>query len=357
MTLDAPAERDTTIAEIFLAQQGKYLARTELDYLRRLATTRLSLVRVDAVEPASALSGTDLWTEERLEIREPELTRDVTPHTVLALRLITMADGTVEQDGGIYSFSAAQADVLIAQLRARWNVAHERDPGLTEAQFLKRDVPVHINHFWTDHMAVHRGADAKDIFRHPGSADPSLFDISDPRVREFAEYLDSEGGPTAMTIDQLHGYVCAVYCGPTLIEPSTWLPRVWGDDPPEFGTDGIAEKVHDGIYALAREIVGAFADGTFAPLLPRGPGPGMQNVAQGWCNGFLDGMALDDDAWDPLVDDPSTNKLLMPLHPGSGSGQCVRRGFDAKSRRHRRSRGHSADYRAADRRILARRRG
>jgi hypothetical protein len=39
----------------------------------------------------------------------------------------------------------------------------------------------------------------------------------------------------------------------------------------------------------------------------------MDNVAQAWCEGFLDGMALDDDAWDPLVEDPSANRLLTPI--------------------------------------------
>jgi hypothetical protein len=39
----------------------------------------------------------------------------------------------------------------------------------------------------------------------------------------------------------------------------------------------------------------------------------MDNVAQAWCEGFLDGMALDGDAWDLLVEDPSANRLLTPI--------------------------------------------
>jgi yecA family protein len=116
-----------------------------------------------------------------------------------------------------------------------------------------------------------------------------------------------------MPIDRLHGYLCAVYRSPELIRPSTWLPLVWGDDPPEFTTDSVAERAIDGVFHLAQEIANALAEASFEPLLPRRPGPGMDNVAQAWCEGFVDGMALDDDAWHPLVEDPSANRLLTPI--------------------------------------------
>jgi yecA family protein len=273
----------------------------------------VALVRVDAVELDSGLTCTDLWTNERIELREPELTRDVAPQTVLAVRLLTRADGAVEHDGGVYVFSATQGDAAVGELRAQWNAARERDPGLTEAQFLKRDVPVHINHFWTDHVVMRLGAVARATRDHATGADPSLFDIADPRIRELADFLHSDCAPTAMPIDRLHGYLCAVYCSPELIPPAMWLPLVWGDDPPEFSTDGVAQSVIGGVFKLAQEIANALAEATFEPLLPRRPGPGMDNVAQAWCEGFIDGMALDDDAWDPLVEDPSANRLLTPI--------------------------------------------
>ena len=116
-----------------------------------------------------------------------------------------------------------------------------------------------------------------------------------------------------MPIDRLHGYLCAVYSSPELIRPSMWLPLVWGDDPPEFSTDAGAQSVIRGVFKLGQEIANALAETTFEPLLPRRPGPGMDNVAQAWCEGFLDGIALDDDAWDPLVEDSSANRLLTPI--------------------------------------------
>jgi hypothetical protein len=39
----------------------------------------------------------------------------------------------------------------------------------------------------------------------------------------------------------------------------------------------------------------------------------MNNVAQAWYEGFLDGMALDDGAWDPLVANPSVNAPVTPI--------------------------------------------
>jgi yecA family protein len=86
---------------------------------------------------------------------------------------------------------------------------------------------------------------------------------------------------TYMTLDApATRCLCAVYCSPELIRPAMWLPLVWGDDPPEFSTDAGAQSVIRGVFKLGQEIANALAEATFEPLLPRRPGPGMDNVAQ-----------------------------------------------------------------------------
>jgi yecA family protein len=93
-----------------------------------------------------------------------------------------------------------------------------------------------------------------------------------------------------MPIDRLHGYLGAVYCSPELIPPATWLPLVWGDDPPELSTDSVAQSVIGGVFKLAQEIANALAEATFEPLLPRSPG-------QGWTMSRKPGARVFSTAW------------------------------------------------------------
>jgi yecA family protein len=126
-----------------------------------------------------------------------------------------------------------------------------------------------------------------------------------------------------MSIDGLHGYLTAICCGPELLMPSTWMPHIWGDDAPIFPDERAATRIMGGIFSLMNAILGQLADQTLEPFLPLQPAPGWDNVAQAWCLGFVEGMALLPDAWAALASDASASLLLTPLFALSSPGLLV----------------------------------
>jgi yecA family protein len=330
--LDAPASLGATIAEQFLAQQGKHLSRAEFEYLQRLATTRMGLYRVDEVHRDRGLTCTDLWSNDRIEIREKLATRDVAPKYVIAARTFPAADGATELDGALYAFTEPEARKALAVLRAEWKAAHKTDPALAEERFLKRRFPVVINRFWFDNVffkgsppsSNRHGVGTAAIRSSITGTELRYFRIADPKVRELANFMHSTAAPTAMHIDRLHGFLCAVTCSPVLVRPSMWLPLIWGDQPPAFDSQTHAEPVVGLLFDFANKIAMTLADGTFAPLLPLSPGPGMENVAQGWCVGFIEGMALKQRSWNRLLKDPSAHMMVVPILTLASPGALVK---------------------------------
>jgi hypothetical protein len=104
--------------------------------------------------------------------------------------------------------------------------------------------------------------------------------------RDLRDFLDSVAAPDAMPIDWLHGFLCAIACGPTHAVPLVWLPHVWGDTLPAFESPAQVEHITGLIVDLANSIEQAVSEKTFAPLLPGSVTGDITNIAQRWCAGF-----------------------------------------------------------------------
>jgi uncharacterized protein len=357
-TLDAPTALGKTLAEHFLSEPRKGLLATEQDYLRRLSATRMGIFRVEEVRRNRGLTCTDLWSGERIDIREVLLTHDVVPGNVIGARPVLAADGVWKLDGAIYPFTPAQGDAVVAILRAECSAAREADPTLTEERFLKHRAAAIINRSWFAHVFFpddeddydedfasaedeellgHADADlpfplgrnADDAFtrraRRPAAAmaeanngeAPADFhtDVAsaDSQILELRDFLDSDVAPDAMPIDWLHGFLCAIACGPTNIAPLVWLTHVWGDTPPVFESPAQADHITGSIINLASSIEQAVSAKTFVPLLPRSVTGDMTNIGQGWCAGFEEAIRLDAGDWAPLLEDEDQRILLAPL--------------------------------------------
>ena len=319
--LDAPAVFGATIAEQFLAQHGDELSRDELEYLRRLAPTRMGLYRIDEVHRDQGLTCTDLWTNERVEIRERRLTHTVQPHWVIAARAFPAVDGATELDGAVYAFSESEARKVVVMLRAEWTAASKRDADLAQAQFLKRRCPVIINRCWFNNVffaddsahAKRYDNEAAALRSRDTRSNLRYFRIADSNIRELAAFMHSAAAPTAMSIDRLHGFLCAVNCGPAIARPRTWLAPIWGTESPRFASQRQCESIVGAIFELSNQIARTISNGTFVPLLPSRPGPGMEKVAQGWCGGFVEGMALKQRSWDRLMNDAAVHMMIVPI--------------------------------------------
>jgi uncharacterized protein len=357
-TLDAPTALGKTVAEQLLSEPRKGLLATEQDYLRRLSATRMGVLRVEEVRINRGLTCTDLWSGERIDIREVLLTHEVIPGNVIAARPFPAADGVWELDGAIYPFTPAQGDGVVGILRATCSAAREADPTLTDERFLKHRAAAIINRFWFAHvffpddeddfvedfasdedeellgqadadLPFPLGRNADDAFprraRRPvagmaeannGEAPADFYtDVAsaDSQILELRDFLDSDLAPDAMPIDWLHGFLCAIACGPSKIAPPVWLTHVWGDTPPVFESPAQADHITGSIINLFNSIEQAVSAKTFVPLLRRTVTGDMTNIAQGWCAGFEEGIRQDAGCWAPLLEDEDQRVLLAPL--------------------------------------------
>ena len=317
--LDIVAQRGRTVAECFLAKHVRHVPRAEVDYLRRLASTRMGLYRIDDVQVDRGLRCLDLWTGQPIEIREKTLTHSVKTYVVVAARTFPAADGATEFDGAIYAFSEPQAREVVEMVRAEWAATSQQDPRLDEQTFLKRRFPVLIHQYWFEQVFF--GANERPaktfgvgaVQPHDRASDLQYFRFGDPAVEELAVFLHSPLAPTAMAIDELHGFLCAVNCGPSSVRLQKLLPPIAGDEPMQFDSQPHRERVIASILELSRQIAEMLSEGTFAPLLPSRPARGMDTIAQRWCSGFLEGMALHARSWDKLMNDSNAYASLMPI--------------------------------------------
>jgi uncharacterized protein len=99
--------------------------------------------------------------------------------------------------------------------------------------------------------------------------------------------------------------------GPELIQPSEWLPVIWGGEEPVFQTDDEMRTILGTIIGRYNGIIACLDPDDLDPILLEGP-EGMV-IASDWAAGFLDAVALGPMGWKPLManDDAADENELM----------------------------------------------
>jgi len=125
---------------------------------------------------------------------------------------------------------------------------------------------------------------------------------------------DDEADEGVLDIAELDGLLTALVSGPELPEPSGWLALVWGDFEPEWAN----EAAYDAAIALMLRHLNtlaatlAEAPEDFEPLFMTEEQEGEEvTVVDGWCEGYLKGVALMQAKWKPGGSDMQA--LLRPL--------------------------------------------
>ncbi len=128
---------------------------------------------------------------------------------------------------------------------------------------------------------------------------------------EYDESLD-EG---ILCISELDGFFAAIVSGPVLIQPSGWLPKVWGDFEPEWESE---DEFMEILSLMTRHMNGIvtnlMSSVAFQPLF-------MENnfeekkktylIVDEWCEGYMRGVEMAEDAWE--VDSSKMRILLTPI--------------------------------------------
>jgi uncharacterized protein len=108
---------------------------------------------------------------------------------------------------------------------------------------------------------------------------------------------------TTMDVATLEGFLAALAIGPETVLPSQWLPWVWdmydGEAEAQFEDLDEANRIMQLVMRFYNQVVQQFADDPqgFEPIYWRSAEWG----AAEWCEGFLLGTRLTQEAWTPLM--------------------------------------------------------
>jgi uncharacterized protein len=138
--------------------------------------------------------------------------------------------------------------------------------------------------------------------------------LTDDEFERLGDFLYGLHG-TAMTLEELDGFFCALICGPELVPTSEYLPHILGGELAQGCGFKTIEEEHYVMTFLSRHwntIAGALLRGeVYEPMVFHSEGGiAMGNV---WAIGFEHGIDLRRDSWQKLVDDDEHWDLLAPV--------------------------------------------
>ena len=135
--------------------------------------------------------------------------------------------------------------------------------------------------------------------------------LTDAELDHLSEILGRLGNKRAMNLEQLDGFLSALICGPELVPPSKYLPKIWGDQTVFEDTSSAQE-----FFSLVMRHWNAIADtlnsgDVYLPLLLEDE----SGIAHGndWANGFLRGMEFGREDWTLLLEDEDHRGSLVAI--------------------------------------------
>ena len=156
--------------------------------------------------------------------------------------------------------------------------------------------------------------------------DPRALDepLTETELDELESFLASDAVPhDCMDLEMLDGYLAAIVSGPEQIQPSEWLPQVWSEGSRSaaaaFANNDQAQKI---MALVLRHMVGiqrtlGESPTRFKPLLylPEEKKSDERQPPEGtaWCEGYMAGVKLRDDGWQPLYDAEDARDWIFPI--------------------------------------------
>jgi hypothetical protein len=140
------------VVEHFLERHGERLRAGEREYLSRMRASHLRPYEVLEVAPDAGLRLLDLWSHERLWVRERAATSQLVRWDLLAARLVRGAEGDWILDGVPYALPAAEREDLLRSVRRAHARVARQFPGVDEARFFKGVAPL-FHRWWLDRAA------------------------------------------------------------------------------------------------------------------------------------------------------------------------------------------------------------
>jgi len=135
---DLPIEPDRTLVDLFLEREGARLTAAERRYLEAMRDSHLRLYEVAEVTPEQGLHLVDLWSDERLWVRERKATHQLVRWDLLAARVVPGTGGDLILDGAPYLYPAGARAEMLRELRRAHRTFARRSPAADLTIFFKR---------------------------------------------------------------------------------------------------------------------------------------------------------------------------------------------------------------------------
>ncbi len=146
---DLPIEPDRTLVDILLDRDGARLDAGERRYLECMRNSHLRLYEVAEVTPEQGLHLVDLWTDERLWVRERKATHQLVRWDLLAVRVVPGTESDLVLDGAPYLYPVGARTEMLKELRRAHRTFARRSPAEDLTVFFKR-VAVLFHWLWID---------------------------------------------------------------------------------------------------------------------------------------------------------------------------------------------------------------
>jgi len=134
------------------------------------------------------------------------------------------------------------------------------------------------------------------------------------KIERLEELLEKTGAET-MTVEELHGLLTAIACGPVAVQPDQWLPLVFlsEDELPEGVPARQVKELKKALADFYNDVEKSIAADEFAPLVAENEDDDGQLYLDpsDWCCGFMVASRFAPDAWH----DESETALLELLAP------------------------------------------
>jgi len=144
-----------------------------------------------------------------------------------------------------------------------------------------------------------------------------LTPLTNADIEVLDDFLMSDAtGDHAMDISMLDGFLTALVIGPHQPSPQQWFPKVWGTPDMAWSSAEEAERMSSLVLRHMHSINACFQTNpeAFEPLTYFRDNEGQEEeVIDGWCQGFVHGMLLDQAAWEPLLESDAHEAMLLPL--------------------------------------------
>ncbi len=146
---DLPIEPARTLVALFLERESARLTAGERRYLESMRDSHLRLYEVAEVTPEQGLHLSDLWSDERLWVRERKATHQLVRWDLLAARVVPGTGSELVLDGAPYLYPAGARAEMLKELRRAHRTFARRSPAADLTTFFKR-VGVLFHHRWLD---------------------------------------------------------------------------------------------------------------------------------------------------------------------------------------------------------------